>query len=245
VGEWGDRLGDLLWGGLVGSDGWTYRFSAEDAMWGTRMIVGEAGGACDGPEGDAILWTMANRLYLLRKERFQDRRGVTLWPPHRYTHLIRAYAQPINPYFLDPRHESDPDRLRRRWQVTTLPPRGEWRGVPIESAIRRVVRFMQGGTPNQYVGLVHFGQGGVEEFVAEHGTPETMPFLARNWFWKSGATRGWTSRTLNPAAPVDPGIGLALPLVVGAGLVGAYLALRHVTGSSWLGLGAVLPFVPP
>jgi hypothetical protein len=208
------------------------------------MNVGEAGAAADGPEGDAILWTMANRLYLLRNEPLERRDGELSFPPHRYAWLLRAYSQPINPYWLDPRHESDAARLRRRIQIASLGPNAEWNGMPVENATRRVVAFMQGKTENRYAGIVHFGEAGREEFIREHGTPETMPFMAANWFWKCAATRGWTRDTLVPLEP-SAGSDIVPALVVGAGLVAAYLLIRRATGSSWLGLGAALPFVPP
>lgn len=232
--DWDDRLGDLRWGGLVSYDGWTYRFNATDAMWAVRMLLGETVSGADGPEGDAVLWCMANRMYLLRNQTFSRRDGLLLTPPHSYTDIIRAYSQPINPYWFDPMHEGDASRLQRRREVISLGPADTWRGVRVEDVTRKVVAFMQGRIPNSVPGIVHFGESGNAQMLETHGTPAALPFRTSNSFWRSPATRTWNEATLNATGP-EP-VSFVGPVVFGLGGLALYVLLVKLTGSKTFGL---------
>lgn len=237
--DWDDRLGDLRWGGLVSYDGWTYRFNATDAMWAVRMLLGETVSGADGPEGDAVLWCMANRMYLLRNVTYARKDGLLLVPPHSYTDIIRSYSQPINPYWFNPMHESDAGTMQRRREVISLGPADTWRGVRVEDVTRKVVAFMQGRIPNPVPGIVHFGEANNATFVEQHGMPTPLPFETSNWFWRSPATRMWNEGTLNPTPPQPA--SLATPLLVGLSGLALYILLVKLTGSKTLGLVALLP----
>ncbi|MGE0712876.1 MAG: hypothetical protein AB7N76_14150 [Planctomycetota bacterium] len=64
-----------------------YELTTEDALWATRMLVGEAGGR-DDVDDAAVLWTMLNS-YAIRDVRKH-------YPS--FAAFVRAYCTPLQPY---------------------------------------------------------------------------------------------------------------------------------------------------
>ena len=76
-------LSGMATSGLItAADGWSYQLTASDLDWLSREIANEGGNDA------ATLWTMAQRLYMLRAH-FSS-----------MTSMIRAFSQPINPRWL-------------------------------------------------------------------------------------------------------------------------------------------------
>lgn len=64
----------------------SYRLTADDALWAARMLVGESGGA-GGADDAAVLWCMLNS-YAIRPLRMY----------RTFADFVRAYCTPLQPY---------------------------------------------------------------------------------------------------------------------------------------------------
>lgn len=210
---------------LTSADGWAYKFTQEDWLWSIRMLVGEAGAAnwderWKQLEGEAILWTMLQRLYLLR----------TIYPT--YTSLILAYSQPINPKW---RNRGTAEEQARRARFATMPASAAPPGV-----VALVTRFVQGQVPGDlYTGLVHFIAPGVTPAPEAIG-PVTIPGMQprSNVFFKVSTTQNWPSpselfkfKFSTTAALLAGGITL---VAIGAGIAYYYWIISQ-TGTAGLG----------
>lgn len=226
-------------GSTTTRDGWTYKFTPEDWLWAIRMLVGEAGERdwdkrWKQMEGEAILWTMLNRLYLLRNTTFSMRgcgQSGPSFPPgsHTYTKLLLAYSQPIAVMWRT--CGTDTERQRRAFFAVMRPEQ-----VPPE-VVTLVTRFMQGKIPGDlYAGLVHFIAPGVEPAEEAIGPVEIPGMQARsNIFFKVAPTLRWPSpseffkfRFSTTAAIAAAGITL---LGIGAG-IGYYFWLKSQQAST-------------
>lgn len=185
------------------------------------MLIGETGADAHGKEGEAILWTMANRLYKLRHTSFEDRSGNVYKPPHRYSQILRSYSSPINPYW---RERGTPETRERRLRFATM----DWYDAD-PRVIDLVVRFMSGQVPirREFVGLVHFSECECGAGCGRHlHGPED--YVIDNCFWKASDTRGWTTETLKPTKPRPT--SAAVPVIAGIGAIALYLGFRKLTG---------------
>ncbi|MET0896789.1 MAG: hypothetical protein ABWY45_02635 [Mycobacterium sp.] len=68
-----------------GGRSFAYRFTAQDALWTARFIVGEAGGRND-VGNQAVIWTMFNRYALFTHKYYPS-----------FHQFIRAYSTPLQP----------------------------------------------------------------------------------------------------------------------------------------------------
>jgi len=177
------------------------------------MLVGEAGERYwdqrwKQMEGEAILWTMLNRLYLHRE----------LFPT--YTDLILKYSQPINPIWRD---RGTAEERRRRAVFATMRP-----DQAPPAVVDLVTRFMQGKVfGNPYVGLVHFIAPTVEPQGRVIGPIQIPGMQARsNVFFKTAGTVNWPLPSTFFKFKVSPGAfataaGITL-LAIGSGIAYYY-----------------------
>ena len=79
----------------------SYRFTAEDALWTAKLVILEAGGQADA-DSAAVIWAMFNRYALVRHKLYKTFAG-----------FIRAYSttlQPVlNSWQAAQRHQNNPD----------------------------------------------------------------------------------------------------------------------------------------
>lgn len=193
------------YGRVTGPDGWSYRFTAEDYRWAVWMIVGESGRlGWETDEGAAILWTMIQRMWMLRP----------LYPT--YAAMVKAYSKPIN------------ERWRGIGTDAEVARRDYFLSAPVSEAPAGakdlVRRWMDGRVPGEaYAGLVHFGAPTDEHDPAAIG-PVGLPGVGTdsNVFYRMPQTTGWDGLPLRIEAPVlggrlAAGLGaviLAIPVVV-------------------------------
>jgi hypothetical protein len=67
-----------------------YAFSAEDALWTAKFIMGEAGGR-DDIDNRAVIWAMFNRYALFTNKYYNS-----------FTKFLRAYSTPLQPVLKSP-----------------------------------------------------------------------------------------------------------------------------------------------
>jgi hypothetical protein len=132
-----------------------YAFTADDALWTARFLVGEAGGR-DDAGNHAVIWAMFNRYALFTR---------TVYPS--FESFIRAYSTPLQPVLNSrgaaERHMNDPDFVRTggTYPGTTVP-RGQlgrflklqrtpWPELPA-AARALALRALTGGQPNPGIG---------------------------------------------------------------------------------------------
>lgn len=82
---------------LPGAPPFSYRFTAEDAVWLARFVRGEAGGE-NSPENHAVIWSMFNRYALFTNpESHWGKKGrLTAYPT--FASFIRTYSTTLQPH---------------------------------------------------------------------------------------------------------------------------------------------------
>jgi len=216
--SWGSTIAWVKYGGLVGKDGWRYSLTPFDVRWAIPAIYGEAVHVSAGEEGDAILWTMANRLYLSRNNRELRRRDGYLLPwPHRLGDIFLAYSQPINPFWRD---RGTPFQVERRDRFIKMEPEEFPPGL-----VSKVIQFAQGRLPMdpRFAGLTDFAACDCEGCgIDVHGEPALR---GANCFWRDPGSRSWTVDTIR-LVPASGGLSAVVPLAVGVGAAAVFLAVR-------------------
>lgn len=182
-----------LWGRLT--DGrWSYRITDRDVHWLAVAAYGETRRNRSRADLQAIIWTLAQRFYLVRDRSFFQRGGREFQPdePRELADLARAYCQPINRYWLTHCGTSDPVRCaqnqaaRRRYQ--SMP----WSELPPD--VRDYVyRWAVGREPAPRVlaGIVDWVARGWST-TPDHLGPRRIPGTTGNDFFWSRETAGWT-----------------------------------------------------
>ena len=107
----------------------SYRFTAEDALWTAKLVTLEAGGRADSASA-AVVWAMFNRYALVRH---------TLYPT--FHSFIRAYSTTLQPVLLNwraaQRHLDSPEFVPSGGTYTT---KGAPPGIP-KGQLRRHLDF--------------------------------------------------------------------------------------------------------
>lgn len=212
-------------GSVTTAEGWTYKFTLEDWLWAARMLSGEIISPREGwglpqvREGETILWTMLNYFYQMRDKTF-GRGPASTSPPHTYTRVIRAYSQPINPFWAD---KGEPAVQAHRAKITNLTPE---QVDPL--VLDTVTRFMQGKISGiAFAGLVHFAARSLSYADdPTHVGPQAVAGLGTksNVFYKSNVSINWPAdllkfRFTTTTAIVAGGVTL---LAIGAGIAYYY-----------------------
>lgn len=206
-------------GTIRGPENWSYTFTEDDYLWACRSLEGEAGAHSCGVEGEAILWTMLNYLYFVRN-RTVGRGVASTRPPHTYASILRAYSQPINPYWAD---KGTPEQQANRRRITNMSL------ADIRPCIRELVlQFMQGkidGT--RYVGLVHFDNGTIDSGGDNRMKVDLGLEPRRNVFYKLPATASWGKILLPAATELWKPTGWRLWVTVASCIVAAGVAVYY------------------
>lgn len=187
----------ILYGRLVGPDGWSLRLDDRDVHWCAVSLFGEAGtDAWEHDDGLAILWTYAQRMWTLRDKSVRRKDGLVLKPPYSLADYVRAYSQPVNPYWLT--HGSAERQPRRRYFQTM--PTSE---IPTP-LLDLVQRWALGrvAPASKYAGAVHFIATEDAEDAPSGAVPFDIPGTSpRNTFFSMGESRAWRRV---PVAVVPP-----------------------------------------
>lgn len=201
---WEQFAATVSLGQLVGSDGWVYRFSADDLRWGARLVIGEVESSATTEEAWWILWSVANSMYLRR-----DPRATYATTAHGYSVALHGSATEVP----------------RRGRIQSLEPSD----IPA-GAMDRILRFFRGEVQaGSVVGIVLSDQCSTADPSLG---PADLRSPSDECYWRVPETRAWNASTLvaQPAgpprivAPVSPrraGIGLLVALL----LVGAAVGL--------------------
>jgi len=149
--SWGSTIAWVKYGGVVAKDGWRYTFAPKDARWAIAALYGESESAGAGPEGDVVLWTWLQRMFLYRNNHDMRRRdGYVLPWPHSYADIVLSHSQPVNPYW---RHRGEEGLIVRRANIVGMEPEDFPPGL-----VDRVLSWMRGERPMHpfVAGLVDF-----------------------------------------------------------------------------------------
>jgi len=212
--EWASALRGIRLGRLTDGGDWTYRFTPADARWALPALIGESRNILD---QEAILWTMAHRLYDARVDAELVGRGGYAYA-YSYYGQLRIYSAPVNEYW-ETRGSEEVIRNRARLQSMSL------EDFP-EATLDLVDRFMSGRLVmrSEFAGLTHFAACDCTPGCGREGHgPETLKI--DNCFWRSASwPRGLVLRGLGPRPAVKRSrSSIAVPLVLGA--VGGALVL--------------------
>jgi len=204
---------DWRFGSIV-APGFRYTFDGRDAMWLARALAGESTVQAAGLDGTGVFWAMVNRM-AIQAGRPLARRGFDALPwPWRFADLLRAYCQPINPYWAD---RGDRWQIERRRRIASMTP--DEAGTELVNFVWKLTTG-RGPSSGRFTGIVDFGAPSCSECYSYHGPHE---FCVLNCFWKIDGTRGWPEGTVRIAQPGTP---VLLPLAFGAAAVAVALAFR-------------------
>ena len=136
---------------LCGPGKTRYRLTQEDKLWLGRAVYGESGSHSQGI--DAVIWALAQNFMLVKNGDGRRPRFAT------FTHLIRAYSQPVNRDWADPNSEKcqrhpaacTQSRLDRRKRIQSM----DWPDLPF-AVRRKVAEFFSGNLLNPVPGMVDF-----------------------------------------------------------------------------------------
>jgi hypothetical protein len=215
--EWAQAFQGVRWGRLTDGHGWTYQFTTADARWAVPAIVGESSRDDD---REAILQTMANRLYLAKAEPVIVGRGDNQFPTS-YFGVLRTYCQPVNPYWVD---TGALEQRARRARMQSDPPEAFSQG-----AFDLVLAWMTGELVPQarYRDVVHFADCECSPGCGRdvHG-PEKFS-IGGQCYWSSATwPRDVALRVIEaPARPTTKKSSMLVPVLAGAGLTALALLL--------------------
>lgn len=213
---WRVKYGRLALGSIVFDDGTVTPLDWRDLMWAVRAVRGEAGPALSsGIETDAILWTMTNRLRVV-KDSSIGLGEAKHDPPHRLHHLLLAYCEPINPY---QRNRGTAEQQAKREHYAAMGPDDDWINP---ASVPRVVDVLRGQVSRvPYMRLVDFADCNCEGCGADvHGAPDLR--LA-NCFWSGPAGRALDEHSVFIAPPSPSWAKLATAGLIGVAGAGALL----------------------
>lgn len=209
-----DELADRVrFGRLVAVDGWSYDFRRSDLPWSARFIVGEKESHASTDEAYLLLWTMANRMYLVRR--------TVAWPT--YADLLVAYSTPLHDPDDPSKRAPSAEVAARRRRIRSLQPDD----VPA-GCMDRVISFLEGKTQVPEIGrsFVHFalcGHGDASLGDANYRSP------SGECYWSTAASRSWPRSQL-VAETGSGSSSSAGPLLLGLAAMAAAIGAAFWSG---------------
>lgn len=164
--------------------------SDTDALWLGRALVGEEGASASHEAYRAVASCLCRRWIQVQQPRARSG-GALLWPT--FTHLIRAYCQPVNPAW---EARGTAAQIERRALIRSM----RWDELP--PAAQRVALGMCSGELSLTApAAVHFADGPTSaHFMANNPGSAVVSSAAKNVLISTAASRRDPEVTTRPAA---------------------------------------------